>query len=126
MGTHRKLALFWTGYASSQIGTSAWRLALPWVVLLQTGRVWSLVAVSLASIVPELLLGPLAGALADRLPRLPTLLLLDGFRCTLYVACFLALFATGTSQTAIYALTAVQVADTSAGILFTSARAPHA
>ncbi|WP_338702004.1 MFS transporter [Streptomyces sp. Q6] len=123
MGKRRSLSLFWAGYAASQIGTAAWRLALPWVALVQTSSVWSLVAVSLATIVPELVFGPLGGTLADRLPRLPTLMTMDAGRMVLYgITCLLVIGSGDHSSAITYGLTAVQALDASVGILYTSTR----
>ncbi|WP_018546841.1 hypothetical protein [Streptomyces sp. LaPpAH-108] len=122
MRKRRSLSLFWAGYAASQIGTSAWRLALPWVTLVRTDSVWSLVAVSAATIVPELIFGPLGGTLADRLPRLPSLMTMDAGRAALYGITCLVVVANGRSSAVTYGLTAVQALDAGVGILSTSTR----
>jgi hypothetical protein len=116
------LSLFWAGYAASQIGTSAWRLALPWVILVRTGSVWSLVTVSLATILPELLFGPLGGALADRLPRLPSLMAMDAGRMLLYGLACLVVAIGGHSPAVTFSLTGVQAVDASVSIVYTSTR----
>jgi MFS family permease len=76
----RRLSVFWSGYAVSQIGTAAWKLALPWTVFLTTRSVWLLALSVFIWLLPELFMGPVAGALADRLPRLPTVVVVDVIR----------------------------------------------
>ncbi len=71
---HRDFALFWTGALISNAGTWMQNVTVPFVLLALThSAVW----VGLSAFVqffPSVVLGPLAGALADRFPRRTLLL----------------------------------------------------
>jgi hypothetical protein len=78
---------YWIGFAVSQAGTSAWKIALPWAVFVHTHSVFGLAATSIAAVVPEVLFTPVAGLLVDRRRRLNLIAVLDLVRAILYLAC---------------------------------------
>lgn len=73
-------ARLWVAQASSQMGDRVHQLALMWWTLQTTGSLAYTGAVLIAATLPAVLLGPLAGALADRWPRKPLMLVCDGLR----------------------------------------------
>jgi len=66
---HRRYAAFWTGAFASNIGTWMETVAVGILVTSQTGQAGWAGIVAAAGFVPNALLGPLGGALADRIPR---------------------------------------------------------
>jgi len=66
---HRQFALFWTGAFVSNIGTWMETVAIGIYVTETTGRATWTGIVAAAGFVPTAILGPVGGALADRLPR---------------------------------------------------------
>lgn len=66
---HRRYAAFWTGAFASNIGTWMETVAVGVLVTSQTGQAGWAGLVAAAGFVPNALLGPLGGALADRVPR---------------------------------------------------------
>ena len=66
---HRPFALFWTGAFVSNIGTWMETVAIGIYVTDTTGRATWTGIVAAAGFVPTAILGPVGGALADRLPR---------------------------------------------------------
>jgi MFS family permease len=72
---HRRYAAFWTGAFASNIGTWMETVAVGVLVTSQTGEAGWAGIVAAAGFVPNALLGPLGGALADRVPRRRLLLL---------------------------------------------------
>ena len=66
---HRPFALFWTGAFVSNIGTWMETVAIGIYVTDTTGRSTWTGIVAAAGFVPTAILGPVGGALADRLPR---------------------------------------------------------
>lgn len=70
----RDFRLFWVGSIGSSIGTNMQLAALAWVVAVQTRSAAKVTLIAFVTVFPMLLLGPLGGALADRLPRRPLLL----------------------------------------------------
>ena len=67
---HRNYALFWTGALISNIGTWMQNVTVPYVLLyvMHTSPVWVGVATA-SQFLPGVVLGPYAGAMADRFPR---------------------------------------------------------
>jgi MFS family permease len=66
---HRTFAMFWTGAFVSNIGTWMETVAIGAYVTEKTGQAAWTGAVAAAGFVPVAVLGPIGGALADRLPR---------------------------------------------------------
>ncbi len=72
---HRDYAYFWLGALISNSGTWLQNLTLPFVLLEITGQAtWAGIA-AFASIFPSVLLGPLAGNIADRFDRRKVLII---------------------------------------------------
>jgi MFS family permease len=67
---HRNYAWFWIGALISNSGTWMQNMTVPFVLLyvMHTGPIWVGIA-TVALILPQLFLGPPAGAFADRFPR---------------------------------------------------------
>jgi MFS family permease len=74
---HRPFALLWSGQTISRLGDSLYRVALVWWVVEKTGSAVVMGTVLICSTVPMLVLLLLGGALVDRLPRLPLMLISD-------------------------------------------------
>lgn len=66
---HRRYAAFWTGAFASNIGTWMETIAVGILVTTTTGQAGWAGLVAAAGFVPMALLGPIGGALADRIPR---------------------------------------------------------
>ena len=66
---HRRYAAFWTGAFASNIGTWMETIGVGILVTTATGQVAWTGLVAAAGFVPMALLGPVGGALADRVPR---------------------------------------------------------
>ena len=71
---HRAYAMLWTGAFLSNVGTWMETVAVGILVTADTGQAGWTGLVAAAGFVPAGLLGPVGGALADRLPRKPLLL----------------------------------------------------
>ncbi len=66
---HRRYAMFWTGAFTSNIGTWMETVGVGILVTKSTGQAGWAGLVAAAGFVPNALIGPFGGALADRLPR---------------------------------------------------------
>lgn len=66
---HRNYALFFLGQGISLVGTWMQRITIGWLVYRLTNSALMLGTVSFASQIPTLILAPIAGVLADRLPK---------------------------------------------------------
>jgi DHA3 family macrolide efflux protein-like MFS transporter len=75
-----KLPFFgiWTGQAFSLVGSKVAQFALVWWLTKLTGSATVLATASLVAIVPEILLGPIAGAYVDRWNRRIIMIVADG------------------------------------------------
>ena len=73
----------WLAQAASQLGDRVHQLALMWWTIQATGSLAYTGMVLIATTLPAVLLGPVAGALADRWPRKPLMLVSDGLRALL-------------------------------------------
>jgi DHA3 family macrolide efflux protein-like MFS transporter len=88
----RTFAAFFTAQAASLFGSAVAQFALIWWLTERThGSATALATAALAGTVPTVLIGPLAGALADRWDRRRSLILADG--ASAVVAAALALLA---------------------------------
>lgn len=79
----RDFRLLWFGQAASQFGDRVHQLAMVWWVLETTGSAAMTGAIMVATSVPQIVVGPFAGALADRLDRRRLMLACDWARATL-------------------------------------------
>ena len=69
----------WTGQAISLLGSRVVQFALVWWLTRQTGSATVLATASLVALIPEIALGPVAGAYVDRWNRRLVMILADGF-----------------------------------------------
>jgi len=100
---HRQFALLWAGAFLSNIGTWMETIAVGVLVTTETGQAGWAGLVAAAGFVPSALLGPVGGALADRLPR-RTLLLATSTVQTGLAAVLTLLTAAGTPHPAVVTL----------------------
>ena len=70
--SHRDFRIYAAGNAISLIGTWMQRLATGWLTWQLTGSGWWLGVIAFADLFPTLVIGPIAGAAADRFDRLNT------------------------------------------------------
>ncbi len=75
----RKFFPIWTGQALSLLGSRVAGFALVWWLTASTGSATVLASATLASIIPRVLLGPVAGACVDRWNRRAMMLVADSF-----------------------------------------------
>ncbi len=69
----------WTGQALSLFGSSVAGFGLIWWLTKATGSATVLATATLVSMLPVILLGPLAGACVDRWNRKAVMIVADGF-----------------------------------------------
>ncbi len=69
----------WSGAAISLFGSRVVQFALVWWLTKETGSATVLATATLVALIPEILLGPLAGAYVDRWDRRWVMALADGF-----------------------------------------------
>lgn len=74
----RPFFLIWSGQAVSLLGSQVAQFALIWWLTLETGSGTVLAAATFLGLVPQVVLGPLAGALIDRWNRQRILIVADG------------------------------------------------
>jgi len=65
----RDFRVFWSGAIGSSIGINMQLAALLWVVAVETRSASKVTLIAFVTVFPLLVLGPVGGALADRLPR---------------------------------------------------------
>lgn len=82
-GLSRDFRLLWLGQASSVLGDRVHQLAVLWWVLNHSGSPALVGAVMVATSLPMVLVGPFAGAVADRVDRRRLMLACDGIRLVL-------------------------------------------
>lgn len=104
----RRFFTIWTGQALSLFGSALVQFALIWWLTQESGSATVLAFATLAAMLPQILLGPFAGALVDRWDRRRIMIVADatiaGFSLLLAY-----LFATGTVQVwHIYAIMAIR------------------
>lgn len=80
---------FFAAHAQSSLGSGIAMVGLPLLAYQQFHSPWALTGVLLPELLPAVALGPLLGALADRLPRRTCMVAADALRCVAFV--FLAL-----------------------------------
>ena len=79
--THWKAPFFtiWTGQQLSLVGSSAAQFALVWWLTITTGSATVLATATTVALIPQILLGPLAGAYVDRWNRRLVMIIADSF-----------------------------------------------
>ena len=93
----RKFFTVWAGQAISLVGSGLVQFALVWWLTQTTGSAVVLASATLAAILPEIVLGPFAGALVDRLNRKVVMIVADSSVAAATLALAL-LFASGVIQ----------------------------
>jgi DHA3 family macrolide efflux protein-like MFS transporter len=73
----RRFAPLWGGQAMSLLGSRLVQFALVWDLTVQTGSTAVLATATLVAMLPEVLLGPFAGALVDRWDRRKVMIFAD-------------------------------------------------
>jgi MFS family permease len=81
---------FFIAHAQSCLGSGLAYVALPLLAYDRFGSAWAVVAVLLPDLVPAIVLGPLLGALVDRLGWRACLIAADVLRCAAFVLLLLA------------------------------------
>ena len=76
---------FFAAHAQSSLGSGIAMVGLPLLAYQQFHSPWALTFVLLPELLPAVALGPLLGALADRLPRRTCLVAADLLRCVAFV-----------------------------------------
>lgn len=105
---HRDFAIFWTGAIFSNTGTWIQNLAVPFVVYQLTSSAFWVGFATFSQFIPTMLLGPLAGSVADRFDRRRILLITQSAMAVVALALW-ALWASGSRALApLLALVAVQ------------------
>jgi DHA3 family macrolide efflux protein-like MFS transporter len=88
----RAFFVLWSGQVVSLVGTQAVQFALIWWLAERTGSATVLATATLVGLLPITLLGPWAGAVADRRSRKAVMLLSDGAAALVSAALALAFF----------------------------------
>jgi MFS family permease len=83
---------FYTGYVTSLLGSAMSPVAIAWAVLDSGTGATGLGYVFAAGVVPQVLVLPIAGAVADRLGRRPVMLAADVLRCAAQASLAAAVF----------------------------------
>lgn len=68
----------WTGQQFSLIGSALVQFALVWWLTKTTGSATVLATATLVAIIPQVVIGPFAGALIDRFSRRTVMIIADG------------------------------------------------
>ena len=98
----------WTGQALSLFGSALVQFSLIWWLTQESGSATVLAIATLVGLLPQILVGPFAGALVDRWNRRIIMILADG-TIALFSLLLAYLFATGTVQIwHVYAVMAVR------------------
>ena len=87
----------WTGQALSLIGSALTQFVLLWWITDTTGSASALAIAGVMALLPQALLGPLGGTLADRLPRRVIMIVADVITAVCMVV-LIVLFATSSIQ----------------------------
>jgi MFS family permease len=104
---HRDFALFWTGALLSNIGTWMQNITVPYVLYRQTGSASWVGFAAFMQFIPGVLLGPLAGSLADRFQRRTVLLVSQGLAAVVAFVLWAVFQTGGATPGVIVALVAV-------------------
>ena len=89
----RNFRRFYAGFVTSLLGSSMSTVAIAWAVLDSRVSATGLGLVFTATVVPQVLLLPLAGAIADRLGRRRVMIGADALRCAAQATLAVALAA---------------------------------
>jgi MFS family permease len=81
----RRFSTLWAGWAISMLGDQVYLIALPWLVLQQTGSVIAMSTILMASAIPQAVLMLIGGAVTDRVSPRKIMLAATSAR-TLFVA----------------------------------------
>ena len=104
----RRFFTIWTGQALSLFGSALVQFALIWWLTQKSGSATVLAIATLVGMLPQIVLGPFAGALVDRWNRRLIMIFADG-TIALFSLLLAYLFATGTVQIwHVYAVMAVR------------------
>jgi MFS transporter, DHA3 family, macrolide efflux protein len=104
----RRFFTIWTGQALSLFGSALVQFALIWWLTQKSGSATVLAIATLVGMLPQIVLGPFAGALVDRWNRRLIMIFADG-TIALFSLWLAYLFATGTVQIwHVYAVMAVR------------------
>jgi len=87
-----KFFTIWSGQALSLVGSALVQFALVWWLTIKTGSATTLATASLVALLPQIVLGPFAGALVDRWNRRIIMIVADA-SIALATALLMALFA---------------------------------
>ena len=87
----------WTGQAFSLVGSALTQFVLMWWITKTTGSVSALATAGIFALLPQALLGPLGGTLADRLPRRIIMIVADAISAALMLV-LVWLFSSGQVQ----------------------------
>ncbi len=105
-----RFPLVWAAHTTSQLGDRVHQLALTWWTLQVTGSLAYTGAMLIATTLPAVLLGPVAGTVADRVDRKALLVLCDLLRAGLAVGLALLAFQGALSVAVALALSAALAA----------------
>src|SRR5574340_1045017 len=94
----RTFGPIWLGQAASLLGSSLVQFALVWHLTVKTGSTTVLAMATLVALLPQVVLGPFAGALVDRWDRRKVMMIADG-SVALTTLILVALFSTGRIET---------------------------
>ena len=101
---HRDFALFWSSALVSSTGTWVQNVTVPYVVYDLTGSKSLVGITAFLNMFPTVLVGPLAGSLADRFPRRKVLLGTQAAQATVAAALWIVWLAGGDSVAALMGL----------------------
>ncbi len=93
----RRFFTVWSGQAVSLLGSNLVQFALIWWLTKSTGSATILALATLAGLIPNILIGPFAGALVDRWNRRMVMIVADS-AIALFSLLLAALFLTGRAQ----------------------------
>jgi DHA3 family macrolide efflux protein-like MFS transporter len=93
----RRFVIIWSGQAASLIGSQLVQFALVWYLTIQTGSATILAIASVAAILPQILLSPIAGAYVDRWKRRHVMIAADAL-IAMSTFLLILLFALGIAQ----------------------------
>ncbi len=96
-GWLRRFAPLWIGQAFSMLGSGLVQFALVWYLTAQTGSTAVLATATIAALLPQVLLGPFAGALVDRWNRKIVMMVSDSVTALATLA-LVVLFMFGKAQ----------------------------
>ncbi|NTU75513.1 MAG: MFS transporter, partial [Anaerolineaceae bacterium] len=97
-GWFKRFAPIWIGQIFSLLGSGLVQFALVWYLTSKTGSAAILTTATFVALLPEVFIGPFAGALVDRWNRRRVMIIADG-AIALVTFGLAALFFTGLVQT---------------------------